>query len=296
MSRLRNAFYAQAVCDAVGAPFEFGDPQPSEVLKFAINGKLEITDDTQMALFGQEAVNRCYRVTHAKPMAIHATLCDAVEKAYLRWYETQSETREVKPGHFGLQAEPLMRHCRAPGNACMSSLRRLAKGKPSYDRQVAISNNHNGCGAVMRLLPFAGLMESTGDFKFAQSIALKSAAITHGHPEVAIAVELYMRAADEALRGDWSQRNDFVTTKSITNLGEGWTSLECVMMALWAVANSKSFEELLVNSICHPGDSDSVAAVAGSIWGLYGHEVPTHMLDRLVEKKVIDKVLADADR
>ena len=52
-------------------------------------------------------------------------------------------------------------------------------------------------------------------------------------------------------------------------------------MAIWCYHNSTTFDELLRQSIAIDGDSDSVAAVAGSIWGLSGQEVPEQYIAKL---------------
>jgi ADP-ribosylglycohydrolase len=73
-------------------------------------------------------------------------------------------------------------------------------------------------------------------------------------------------------------------------LGAGFYATEAVDMAMWAVNNSDDFEELLLNSICHNGDSDSVGAIAGGFWGLMTKEMPSkRLLDRVVEWPSIEK-------
>jgi ADP-ribosylglycohydrolase len=64
--------------------------------------------------------------------------------------------------------------------------------------------------------------------------------------------------------------------------------------ALWAVANSRNFDELLVKSIHHSGDSDSVAAIAGSIWGLCSREIK--YVDRLQELAPINYITDRIDQ
>lgn len=136
----------------------------------------------------------------------------------------------------------------------------------------------------MRILPFvAGVIDEEEGLKF----ALISAGITHDHPENAEAVREYAAFANGCIeygrhvRGV-SERVSGATR--ITDLGSGFYAKEAVDMAIWCVVNSDSYEELLLNSICHDGDSDSVGAIAGGLWGLMTKEMPSAtLLKRVAE-------------
>lgn len=53
----RSALYSQAVADAIGNPFEFGNPTGAVVSEYMGSpNQLRITDDTQMAMFSLEAL------------------------------------------------------------------------------------------------------------------------------------------------------------------------------------------------------------------------------------------------
>jgi ADP-ribosylglycohydrolase len=102
--------------------------------------------------------------------------------------------------------------------------------------------------------------------------------ITHKHKDNANAINTYMLAAYSSIIGDVYK---FSGVNNISELGEGWIAPECVNMAIWAYSEANTFDELLALSIAHDGDSDSVAAVAGSLWGLSGREVPQKYIDKL---------------
>lgn len=267
--RIINALYAQAVADAVGDPFEFkSNIFPSQVSRYAGEAKtLSITDDTQMALFGFEAMN-------AIKMGIKPDF--AFKKAYLSWYHTQTKKPDFLP-MGGLMQFKSLYELRAPGNTCLQALSEVGyHGK----RQP---NDSKGCGSVMRLLPIAL------DIPNALQNGLLSADITHGHIENAEAVRLYVH-----MLAHIDLRTPIMTDpniKSIEHYGAGWTALSCVQMAIWAYLKANDFNELLQLSISHDGDSDSVAAVAGSLWGYAGREVPQNLIDKLVEKDAIDYVI-----
>lgn len=146
----------------------------------------------------------------------------------------------------------------------------------------------------MRLLPFA-LLNPKIDLDSLQSIARFSGHITHHHAEVNKACDLYIQAAAQILYTGKLMSADSVIyhkAKEITHFGTGWTALSCVQMAIWAFHHAKDFEELLTLSICHEGDSDSVAAVAGSLWGLAGRPGCEKYINRLEQQPAIDRLLA----
>ena len=274
----RAALYSQAIADAIGNPFEFGTPTPTQVSEYMNSpDTLYITDDTQMAMFGMEAL---ILSAPSQFQDIHEQL----RQAYLRWYVTQRHVSSII-GDTGLLAEATMYRVEAPGNTCLDALESLRNGRE-------VRNDSKGCGCVMRLLPFA-LVHARMPLNSLQSIAAYSGEITHQHKEVREAVAVYMAAALEMV-----QHHDLVavpeamrTAKHITEFGTGWTALSCVQMAMWAVYHAKTFDELLTLSICHEGDSDSVAAVAGSLWGLAGRTGWEKYRERLEQQFAIERLL-----
>ena len=262
-----QAFLAQAVADAVGEPFEFGDPTRDQVQSF-INSKvkLTITDDTQMALFGLEGLTwAMVNGAKTKPQFLKE-----IKSAYLRWFSTQCEFDSLAIPKKGLLAYPEMWHQRAPGSTCLASLRNHRQGKKSKP------NESNGCGTVMRLLPFALFAEYNQ--QLAHDLAVDSSLYTHqGHEIIATTYKYF----------GWSKGREPMDKEKITEYGRGWTARSCLEMANWAFTNSTTYNDLLINAIAHPGDSDSVAAVAGSLWGMHGKSAPQELVDRLVEVPVI---------
>ena len=280
IERFRNAFYAQAVCDAVGDPFEFdSDIKPSDVVAYAQNESvIEITDDTQMALFIAEHLDFLNTSSLYKKFIHGSPFSNAMMDAYVAWYKTQRVQIIGNISFSELQMMPEMQKRKSPGDTCMEACRNMVNGEP-------VENDSKGCGSVMRILPFAWF----DDLVLATSMAIESAEMTHKHAENKIAVhylmDLYYFAKKDVLL-------EFpLSVSRIDQIGEGWTALECVKMAHWSVTKAKTFDELLELSIAHDGDSDSVAAVAGSIWGLLGREVPVKYIEKIAEKNAIDYVL-----
>lgn len=73
----------------------------------------------------------------------------------------------------------------------------------------------------------------------------------------------------------------------------GSTGVSCVLMAYDALLDSgDNWEKLIYYSMLHVGDSDTVGAVAGGLFGaLYGIDnIPVHMLKYLEKKKELEKL------
>lgn len=263
--------------------FEFKtDINPDDVVDYAYStDRLVISDDTQMALFGFEALH------HAKSGSgdMRDIIRNEFTTSYIDWYKTQTESYSHYD-YSGLLSIPCMYSVQSPGNTCLDSIYELKKGNK-------VVNDSKGCGSVMRLLPIVKLFDPV--YKFTEEEVIEFAQITgditHKHEENAHAIEMYMIAAKSLISREpiphWSQY------KHISDIGSGWTALECVEMAIWAFTKAKNFDDLLRLSVAHDGDSDSVAAVAGSLWGLSNRKWPVNMLFKLDAFDAINYVAGD---
>lgn len=304
LERITNGLYGQAVADAVGNHFEFKNGiDYSDVISYANRvDKLIISDDTQMAIAGFEAIaNIDWSDLYYDPWG--ADVGEIVDqaitqfgKSYIKWYDTQQKkfnTRIKKiKSVWDLKS---MWSIQAPGNTCLSALRTLKDGG-------IVENDSNGCGSVMRLLPLAQLIvvEDLDITPYdAKRLARRSGGITHKHAENGTAIELFMDFVRYGIfEGiDYSKWDEceMLQHPYIDAIGEGWTALECVKMAIWAYHKANDFDDLLGLSIAHDGDSDSVAAIAGAFWGLAGKEVPEKYISKLdaldAIEYTIDKML-----
>lgn len=280
--RVINGLYGQAVADSVGNPFEFKSLiDPSDVSYYASESDvLYISDDTQMALFGFSAIQKLKKM-HGY---IDDDIVQSFKESYIEWFYTQTNTIR---SNAGLLSFASMYNIEAPGSTCLLSLKILKNGGK-------VVNSSIGCGSVMRLLPTVLLIEEYLECNVIE-FAKSTGGITHKHPDNDIAIERYMTTAFNLLK---DKPVDYINVDRISSLGLGWTAIECVNMAIWAYAKARTFDELLELSIAHNGDSDSVGAVAGSLWGLSGKEVPIKYINKLnaldaikwVENELIQKI------
>jgi len=133
----------------------------------------------------------------------------------------------------------------------------------------------------MRLLPLVSLYrQEINNVDEVVRLAKITGSITHKHTQNDLAIERYIRDACIIVSGG-TPVNRYPNVTKIEQLGDGWTALSCIEMAVYCYHTSNTFDELLRRSIAHDGDSDSTAAVAGSLWGLSGREVPQKYILKL---------------
>lgn len=148
--------------------------------KQKLNPADAITDDTQMTLFTLEGL----ALSQGKSMDERVQI---VYESYLRWFNTQYGPGAIdeKIAHVGeLWKFDELYDMRAPGHACIDSLRSGNMG--TLDKQF---NNSLGNGTVMRSAPFGFLINEPPEYVF--ELAMRCAAITHGHREAQTSAGLF---------------------------------------------------------------------------------------------------------
>lgn len=244
-----------------------------------------VSDDTQMTMFGMEAL--C-RVIEGRSVASVQAVTDETRVSYLQWYETQGR-KAVSAPRSGLLSFPEMFAARAPGNTCLSALRLGGRGSVRSP-----ANDSKGCGGVMRVAPFAFLPGVDEDALWVLSTA--SAALTHGHrlgwasagalaliirrvllgASIREAVETsisYLRQGACPEMGDVLEQGlrhagrSEIPSEEIESLGGGWVGEECLLIGAVAAMMDADVATRMDVAANHGGDSDSTASVAGQIIG-----------------------------
>jgi ADP-ribosylglycohydrolase len=328
--RFTGCLLGGAVGDALGAPVEF--MTKAEIFRrFGSEGitKYEpvydrlgaITDDTQMTLFTAEGLLRAWIRGSTKGIT---TYSGVTANAYLRWLKTQDERPddyvESEDGWLFTQRE--LHHRRAPGNTCVSALRKMERLGESA------KNDSKGCGGVMRVAPvglFAWHFRNQQSPQQAFDLGVELAALTHGHPSgiltAGVFAVLILAIVDgltltEALKiaktyllekPDHEEtllaikKAEFLATKeiphdeAITKLGQGWIAEEALAISIYCSLIAKNFKEGVLLAVNHDGDSDSTGSMTGNLLGaIYGIDsIPTEWLDCLELRDVITEIAED---
>ncbi|WP_280437642.1 ADP-ribosylglycohydrolase family protein [Nocardia carnea] len=302
VDKVRGALVGGAVGDALGWPIEF--LSRTEILRrygeSGVTGFLPgpvpdepagITDDTQMTLFTAEGLLRCAPGSDPVP---------ALRRAYLRWLQTQQSPGPAPDPDGWMAAQRFLYAVRAPGNACMTGLRRqsaeLLAPRP-LGVEGPVNSHSKGCGTVMRSAPF-GLTGSGPVAAF--DLAARCGQLTHGHPTGYLAAGAFAALIDHSVRGvelrtavrevvarlrtitDAEETigalelavsladSDPASAGGVEQAGQGWIAEECLAVAVYCAVSAQHTGDVrgaLLAAVNHSGDSDSTGAVAGNLLG-----------------------------
>ncbi|MCD4851845.1 ADP-ribosylglycohydrolase family protein [Arthrobacter sp. AK01] len=338
-SRVHGSLLGGALGDSLGYAVEFdsvaairGRYGSAGLTTFAqLEGASHFSDDTQMTLYTVDGL------VEALEWANDGVAADEIAclwLAYLRWLNTQDVVAAASapvPQPRWIDAQEVLRHRRAPGNACLSGLATGAMGTVARP----VNPDSKGCGTVMRSAPFGLIPHISREAVY--KLSSDAASLTHGHPSARLSAAAFSLlihnivagsdvrdAANEAL--DYvngvptkapelgerlevalqlSLRPTVVSPEELTTaLGEGWIAEEALAVGLYAVlatsgtSPAEHFRNAIALAINHSGDSDSTGSVAGNILGAhYGEEcLPGDWLEALEAPEVIrgmaDRLLA----
>jgi ADP-ribosylglycohydrolase len=276
-SRILGAVLGAAIGDAMGHPTEFMSLAsirdrygPQGVQKFELYWNRDgrrfapYTDDTQMA----ECVLRALLIEQGD--------LDAAMREMARQFVEWSE--RPQGGH------------RAPGNACLSGCRALARGVPWSE---AGGPTAGGCGSVMRAYPF-GLVFAD-DLARAEVWAVEHSKLTHRDPIALAAAAAMAVGVARCIRGDapiwvasemlaaacrYSAPTAVMIAQAIDDghAGaapddvlsrlQGWAAHEAIAAAVYVfVRHPDDPAAANLEGANTPGDSDSIATLAGALTG-----------------------------
>jgi ADP-ribosylglycohydrolase len=285
-----------ALGDAMGYRVEFSsrarilrEHGPQGIRLDDCRGRLVASDDTQMALFTLEGMERALAAADGAAPDDGALL-ESIRQAYLDWLQTQDAGARVPVGM--LARHPEMNAARAPGMTCLDALRRGGRGSPGQP-----INDSKGCGGVMRTAPI-GFLDARFSDAQVFDLGLRAGALTHGHPDgwlpsgaMALLVRLLASGADwqaaarEAIghvAGAAPQGSDTEallrkavqlaatqpgSVDALVELGQDWVGEEALAIGLYAAMSTDRFEDCLALAANHDGDSDSTASIAGQLFG-----------------------------
>ena len=338
-----------SVGDALGYAIEFWDEEnifkkygESGITEYALDaatGKALISDDTQMTLFTANGL--LFGETRLCMKGIAGSPRHYVKDAYQDWLRTQEisyaesrkRSRSDMPGGISWLCDvPALYSRRAPGNTCLSALRKQKKDTDFVDDFIQNpQNDSKGCGGIMRVAPLA-LKYSHAAIEDLDMEGAQIAAITHGHSlgymPAAVLTHIISRitfpeqkmplkdivleakqTAEKLFQGDKHLKelmdiidlavelseNNEPDLANIHRIGEGWVAEETLGIAIYcALRYQNDFSAGVIAAVNHKGDSDSTGAVTGNILGaLLGYDAIDAKWKNDLE--LIDVILEMAD-
>ena len=224
--------------DVVGSRFEFNNIKSKNFNLF--DSKCTFTDDTVMTLAVAKALMKFEKITDIKEFKKELVT-------------TMHEVGEKYPhcgygGNFGVWIEEKLTE---PYNSC-------------------------GNGSAMRVSPVAWYANS---IKECEALAAASAEVTHNHPEgikgaAAVAGAIYIARPTHSMAEIKEYVKRFYTIDfTLDEIRESYdfyeTCQKSVPQALQAFFESTDFEDAIRNAISIGGDSDTIAAITGSVAEAY---------------------------
>jgi len=151
--------------------------------------------------------------------------------------------------------------------------------------------NSWGNGSAMRVSPCAWYADS---LDAAEKLAADSAAVTHNHPEgikgaQATSAAIYLArtgSSHEEIRGYIEKKYGYDLSRKLNDIRPNYSfDVSCqgsVPEAIIAFLESTGFEDAIRNAISIGGDSDTIAAITGSI-AEAAYSIPNSFIDILIE-------------
>lgn len=331
--KCRGSLVGGAVGDALGYEVEFMSLSAIRkrygkdgIVNYELdrNGVAEFSDDTQMSLFTAEGLLNAV----AAEKYHYPDILPYISNAYHYWYTTQTMP-PIKMSKCWLTHLATLWSKRAPGMTCMSALAAQgsvvnnSKGCGGVMRVAPIGIFSGAHPKLLDMVQAGQLAGMSADLTHKHplstlsSIALAmlvSDLITHENVDREkfrfIVVNKVLKLMElNGLQSEYfyflSQlivkaldlaASDISDTDAIRQLGEGWVAEETLAIAIFSVMRYiDDFEQCIVCSVNHDGDSDSTGAVAGNIIGaILGYSaIPTKYIENLELKDVLISVADD---
>jgi len=196
------------------------------------------------------------------------------------------------------------------GMTTHAALQRLKRGVPAAEAGLT-GEADNGNGSLMRILAVA-LVDRDCCLETLVEHAMQASALTHRHPRAQVACAVYCLVARALLQGEpredacsralesveglvsGRQHGELVTIEDFTTpTGSGYV-VDTFWSAWTAFATSRSYAETIERAIRFGSDTDTTAAVAGGLAGIYWGRsgIPAEWLSALRGREMVESLVA----
>ncbi|MEA3492310.1 MAG: ADP-ribosylglycohydrolase family protein [Campylobacterota bacterium] len=284
-----GCFFGLALGDALCAPYEGGilERLVWQLISKSREGKTRYTDDTQMSL----------------DVALSLLTQNGIDQNHLAQTFASS-----------------YRWSRGYGSAAAKILKKIKKGIPWYEVNRSVYPQGSfGNGAAMRA-PIVALYHC-GDEEQIANTTEEVSLITHAHPLaiegaklIALATSIALAQRDFADLWDrlmtesrlepyqiriaraksWIESGEEIPSKRVAKeLGNGIAATDSCTTAIYIASRfiDLPFDDMLLFIQNSSGDTDTIAAMAGAIWGAYNgvNSLPRSKIEQLESRSTIEE-------
>lgn len=285
MKELKNAMIGLLVGDALGVPYEFSERDRFRCCEMTGYGTYDMppgtfSDDGSMALATLDSINRKGKID-VKDIA----------DSFIRWY---------KEGKYTQYDEVF-----DVGNTTSYALDNYLLSENPYECGLG-DYFSNGNGSLMRILPVAFIEHTDEDVD-------EVSGITHANVISRDVCKIYVRIVEnlikgmnktEAVKSATRQYLDYIYFSNLHGIEErkrheikstGFVE-DSLEAALWCFLNTISYRDCVLLAVNLGGDTDTIAAIAGGLAGLYygiggKHGIPNEWVRKTVNRKWIKDIL-----
>lgn len=281
--KIKSAIYGFVIGDAMGVPIEFEDREKlmkSPVTNMLGYGSYDVpkgvwSDDTSMTLATMDSIIVNKNKLNYNDIA--NKFCEWINNAK---YTATNEVFDI-------------------GTTTKYSLMRYWNNKIDATKCGGNAISENGNGSLMRMLPIAFycFYNKTEDNDII-NIVRNTSSITHAHEISIIGCYMYVKYIIFILSNNNKtesykllQKIDYsifnkdninlyeriikydISKYSLDTIKSTGFVVDTLESALWVILNTESFNEAIIGSVNLGGDTDTIAAITGSIAGiLYGYD------------------------
>lgn len=265
---VKSAIYGFAIGDALGVPYEFKERDTFKCKDMVGHGTWDQpvgtwSDDTSMVLATMAAFRPNYLIT-----------LDSIMRNFSKWYH---EGKFTPHGN-----------CFDIGETTKSAINNYDSGiKPN---ECGLTSEYsNGNGGLMRILPLAF-------FEYNEKFIDDVCALTHNTTRSKFACEIYVKICRSIMDNKFNLFDpylDMINNMDRRNVKSTGYVLDSLVAALWSFLTTNNYEECVLTAVNLGGDTDTIAALAGGLAGLYYEfdNIPKKWVDQLANKDLIDSII-----
>lgn len=264
---LKSAIYGFAIGDALGVPYEFKERGTFTCTGMTGYGTWNQpagtwSDDTSMTLATLDSINN------------GEFDLESIMRRFSQWMNKGSYTCDGKLFDIG--------------NATRLAIQKYNHGYSIHNCGLC-DYMSNGNGSLMRMLPLA-FIDCTEDYVRAVS------ALTHAHSlstEICVAYVNLTKRLIETRDVNKTFGTEYGWVKHLQAPKSTGFVVDTFFAVMWAVLNSKSYEDCVLKAVNLGNDTDTAAAIAGGWAGIiYGYEnIPQSWRNTLRGKRLINSLL-----